>query len=287
MSTDTATELQDDATVVHDEDVEEKGREELVGKVTKLLSDTPGDEPETPGKPEDTAAAGEETAEELSEEFQARVKDAGLTDDLARKLHESGQLEETLAAFDRRMIDYIQSRQEKSAKDEKGRDKEPSQDDVPALDPEIYDEALVARDAAQTKRIEALEALVEQLVSKQDDGFDQWFDGVLADLGCSTSDSDKCQSVFKAYGAMCDAFGVEVDARNSDMVRRAYAAMYPQDVFKKQVERLRDTKGKFVSSPASRGGPPPKDATDDEVQAHLLSRVTSYLKEQGVQMSGY
>jgi hypothetical protein len=74
------------------------------------------------------------------------------------------------------------------------------------------------------------------------------------------------------------------------MVKRAHAAMYPQEVFKEKqrqtVDRLRDAQGKFLSSSSSKGGPPPKNATDEEVTEQLVSNVTSYLKEQGVEMSG-
>lgn len=288
MSQDTATEQVDDATIVHDQAAEEKGHAELVDKVAKMLNDTPGETPETPGKPEKPAPVkGETVAAKLDPDVETRINGAGISQELAQRLKESGHLDETLAAFDRRMIDYVQSKQETTAKDEKGREEEPSPEDVPELDPDVYDEGIVARDAAQTKRIAALESLVEQLVSEQGNTFDQWFDGVLEELGCNPSDNDKCQAIFKAYGAISEAFGTSPSARDKGMVKRAYAAMYPQDVFKKQVARMRDTEGKFVSSPTSRGGPPPKDASDEEVQAHLLSRVTSYLKEQGVQMSGY
>jgi hypothetical protein len=288
MSQDTATELVDDATIVHDEAAEEKGHAELVDKVAKMLDKTPGDKPEMPGEPEEPAPVkGEKVAAKWEPDVETRLKGAGISEELAQRLQESGHLDETLAAFDRRMIEYVQSKQETPDKDDQGREKEPSPKDVPALDPEVYDEVIVARDAAQTKRIEALESLVEKLVSEQGDTFDQWFDGILEELGCNTSDNDKCQAIFKAYGAVCEAFGESPTSRDKGMVKRAYAAMYPQDVFKKQVARMRDSEGKFVTSPASRGGPPPKGASDEEVQAHLLSRVTSYLKEQNVQMSGY
>jgi hypothetical protein len=259
-----------------------------VDKGAQMLNETPGETPETPGKPEEPAPdKGEKVAAKWEPDVETRLKGAGISDELAQRLKESGHLDETLAAFDRRMIEYVQSKQETPAKDDKGRDKDPSPEDVPELDPEVYDEVIVARDAAQTKRIEALESLVEKLVGEQGDTFDQWFDGVLEELGCNTSDNDKCQAVFKAYGAVCEAFGASPTSRDKGIVKRAYAAMYPQDVFKKQVARMRDSEGKFVTSPASRGGPPPKGASDEEVQAHLLSRVTSYLKEQNVQMSGY
>ena len=154
----------------------------------------------------------------------------------------------------------------------------------------MYDEDLVKRDAYQQKRMDALESRIEELLDQQQGGFDEWFDGTLTDLGCDASDDDKCQSIFKAYGAMCDAFGTSANARDKAMVKRAHAAMYPQDVFKQKqqqtVDRLRDAQGQFLSSSKSKGGPPPKGATDDEVHEQLVSDVGAYLKEQGVQMSG-
>jgi hypothetical protein len=289
----------DDAVVVQDPvEVEEKITEELVEKVTKLVDpeETPDEKSEEPGvEPEATADEGEvekEEVAEISEQLQSRAKGLGLTDDLAQRLHQSGQLEETLAAFDRRMIDHVQSKQE-PAKDEGQRETQPppKDQDVPALDPETYDEAIVKRDEYQTKRIDALEAKLEEVLAERQSGFDEWFDGVLTELGVDTNDNDKCQSVFKAYGAICEAFGTEPGARDRAMAERAYGAMYPQDVFKqkqqKTVDRLRDAQGKFLSKSPAKGGPPPKEATEEEVNEQLLSNVTAYLKEQGVQMSGY
>ena len=277
----------DDAIVVHDELTEEQGNEQLVAKVTKLLEDKPGDsdtreEPEKPGKPETPAPEAEvEAVGEMSSALQARVKDAGLPEEFAQQLHESGQLEQALSAIDRRLIDYVQSKEPKEG------EKEPSSKDKPVLDPDEYPEDLVAHATAQEQRIAALESMIEELKGGQRSGFDQWFDGAIEKLGVNPSDNEKCQTVFKAYEAVCAAFGTDPNARNTDMVQRAYAAMYPNDVFKKQIARLRDTEGKFVSSPASRGGPPPKDATPEEVESALVSRVGAYLKEQGVEMSGY
>lgn len=315
-------EPKDDAVVVHDQVVDpEKVHDDLVAAVTKKLDSAdavsapadetkqPGDTPEKPGKPEEPPQGEgekEEAGPSLGKELQTRAKGAGLTEELAGRLHESGQLEETLAAFDRSLIEYVQSKEEKASEESpkaKGqRDKQPPPKDqdlaetplaetpIPALDPDVYDEELVKRDAYQQSRIDALEARIEELIEGQQGGFDEWMDGTLTDLGVDTSDDEKCQAVFKAYGAMCDAFGKNFNSRDKSMVERAYAAMYPQDVFKQQqrqtVDRLRDASGKFLTSSKSQGGPPPKGATNEEVQQHLVSNVTAYLKEKGVQMSG-
>ena len=294
----------DEAIVVHDDPVasEEKVHEDLVAAVTKKLdkeageTKQPGPDPEKPAKAEKPPQGEGEKGkvEGLSQELQSRVKGAGLTDDLAERLRQSGQLEETLAAFDRSMIQYVQSKEstEEEPPKEKGQREKPrpTDEEVPALDPDVYDEDLVKRDAYQQSRIDALEARLEELMEGQQGGFDEWFDGILTDLGVDTADNEKCQEVFKAYGAMCNAFGANYNARDKAMVQRAYAAMYPQDVFKQQqrqtVDRLRDAQGKFLTSSISKGGPPPKGATDDEVHEQLVSNVGAYLKEQGVQMSG-
>ena len=310
VGTDTVTKPVDDAKIVNEDPVasEEKAHDDLVADVAKLLeqpdgepSEKPGEElpPEKPPKGEGEKEKAEEPANaegSLSQDLQTRVKGSGLSEDLARQLHQSGQLEETLAAFDRSMIEYVQSKADPKgeAKDPpKAEAKDPPKaedQEVPVLDPDVYDEDLVKRDAYQQKRIDALESQIQGLVDQQQGGFDEWFDGTLTDLGFDTSDDEKCQSVFKAFGAMCDAFGKDFNSRDKAMVERAYAAMYPQDVFKQKqqqtVDRLRDASGKFLSSSKSQGGPPPKGATSEEVQEHLISNVSAYLKEQGVEMSG-
>lgn len=326
-ATATTENIDDETTVVVDAaSDEQRGHEELVANVAKLLEppdykddksekSEPPAEAEEPTTAEDTAKDGaakdgesELQQEGLSEDLQARAKGIGLSDDLTQRLHQSNQLEETLAAFDRRMIEYIQSKEKESdnepVKDEVRREQVTQQppsksndNDVPTLDPNVYDEDLVKRDAYQQQRIDSLQQELEgmrsqmqELIDAQYGGFDEWFDEILTDLGVDTNDNDKCQSVFKAYGAICDAFGKGVNDRDKSMVERAHAAMYPQDVFKQKqrqtVDRLRDAQGKFLSKSQSKGGPPPKDATDEEVHEHLVSKVTTYLKEQGVQMSG-
>lgn len=313
MSTDVAAPV-DDAVVVHDEPVdEEKIHADLVKDVTKLLAKNeqkdesePGDSPEKTGespedppkgesekeKPEDSAAA----EKSIGKDLQSRAKEAGLSEALAEKLHQSGQLEETLAAIDRKMIDFVQSRQAPK-EDPKGETKEPKDDaksesdqEVPALDPELFDEELVKRDAYQQKRIDALEAKLATVLEGQSEGFDEWFDGQLSELGMDTTDNAKCQAVFKTFGAVCDAFGKSPTAKNADMVRRAYTATYPDEVIKQKsqqtVDRLRDASGKFLTPSKTQGGPPTKPKTPEERHDKLVSDVGAYLKKQGVEMSG-
>lgn len=310
------TEPEDDATVVHDEAPEEKAHDQLVSNVTKMLDDTEkqpdrGSEETEQTEEQPAGETGEgakekpskDEPEDLSQELQTRAEGASISKELAQRLHQSGQLEETLAAFDRRMIEHVQAKSKDETKDEpKGEREEkppPKDQDVPALDPDVYDKdlwdedahkELTNRDAYHQQRIDALHAQVQELIGQREGAFDEWFDGALTDLGFDTADNDKCQAVFKAYGAICDAFGKNPNAGDKAMVERAYVAMFPEEVFKQAqrqaVDRLRDAQGKFLSSSRSKGGPPPKDATDEEVHEQLVSNVGAYLKEQDVQMSG-
>jgi hypothetical protein len=297
-------EPEDDATVVHDEAAEEKAHDELVADVTKMLDKTEekpdegSEEDETQPAAETGEGAKEEPSkdepEELSQELQTRAEGAGVSKELAQRLHQSGQLEETLAAFDRRMIEHVQANSKDDTKEEpKGEREEkppPKDQDVPALDPDVYDEDLAKRDAYHQQRIDALEAQVAELVGDRERGFDNWFDGVLEEMGYDVADEEKCQKTYKAYHGLCEAHGVTPESRDKSIAERAHAATFPEEVFKKAqqqtVDRLRDAEGKFLSSPKSKGGPPPKDATDEEVHEQLVSNVTAYLKEKGVQMSG-
>jgi len=288
----------DDATVVHDEDAEEKGHEELVANVTKMLEEPekkqPGDEPE-----EETVAEDESTKEEpskdepepLSRELQTRAERAGISKELAERLYQGGHLEETLTALDRKLIESREPDREPEKEPEKSESKSKSPpEDVPDLDPDVYDEAIVKRDAYHKQRIDALEAKLEELLGDRQSQFDQWFDGVLSEMGYDTADEEKCQKTFKAYCGICEASGVSPESRDKGMVERAHAAMFPEDVVKqtqkKTVDRLRDAEGKFLSSSKPRGAPPEKGATPEEIEEQLVSDVTAYLKKQGVQMSG-
>ncbi len=301
----------DDATIVNDEINEEQTNDKLVADVAKMLGrDETGEITGAPEKPADEPPAEEPQREipALSEELQARAEGAGLTKELAHSLHQSGQLEETLAAFDRKMIERFQSREteqpkEKPARQEHSPPEEPKAKDyeeVPDLDPETYDEALVKRDAYHKRRIDALEAKVAELLEDRKTDFDSRFDGMIDGLDCEElfgkgenvppdkqANRDK---LFKAYKAVCQMH--DVDPRRCDVKwgKRALAAMFPEEVFtnaqKRTVARLRDAEGKFLHSSNTGGGPPAKAMTDAESHSQLVSKVASYLKKQGVQMSG-
>lgn len=320
MSTDTQTantkveEPVDDAVVVDDEQKQETSRQELVDKVAKALGrDEWGDkaddaksgvtdEPDSPkGDPVSTAAeTPEETKEEtpsepkdekpaLSNDLQSRAEKAGFTTELAEQLHQNGQLEATLAAFDKTMVERFQA--------EKPEEKEPvveaeveAEEEMPELDPDIYDEEIVKRDRYHKQRIDSLESQLETLLQDRQDAFEGWFDGALGEMGYDIKDEQKCQKTFKAYKGLCEANDVSPEKRDKALLERAHAAMYPEDVKKQHqqetVNRLRDAEGKFLSPSRSSGEPPQRDMTEEESHDQLVSKVTSYLKKKNVQMSG-
>lgn len=317
----------DDAVVVHDDPVaaEEKANDALVADVAKMINKDETGEPtaepeeatasETPGEtkpPEEKKPKGEQPA--LSDDIQSRAENAGLSKELAEHLHQTGHLEETLAAFDRKLIERFQSqetedtteatpkRRETPSQPESHKD-EPenkSKEDVPELDPEVYDEEIVKRDAYHKQRIDALEARVTQLLDERQGMFDRKFDGMVDGLGHEdlfgkgeTVSEDKQANrdkLFRAYQAVCQMHDVDPNDCDSQWGRRALAAMFPDEVFKKAqrqtVDRLRDAEGKFLSSSKPKGAPPAKGATEEEVHGQLVSDVTSYLRKQGVEMSG-
>lgn len=325
------TEPVDDAIVVHDDPVaaEEKAHDKLVADVSKMLGrDEMGEgETETAGEPEKPAdekpskekepKAPEPKDDEpaLDDETLSRAEGAGLSKELAQHLHQTGHLEETLAAFDRKMIERFQSREETDEPDEPGekparRDtlplsrREPETNDqlgdVPELDPEIYDELVVQRDAYHKRRIDALEHQVTALLQHQQSAFDKRFDGMIEGLGqeglfgkgniVPKDKQDNRGKLFRAYQVVCQLHDVDPSECDPQWGKRAMAAMFPEEVFKQAqkqtVDRLRDAEGKFLSSSRSRGAPPDKGLTEEESHSQLVSNVTSYLKKEGVQMSG-
>lgn len=288
-------ELQDDAVIVNDEEQQEKSHEELVAKVAKRVGrdewgdsteETPGDTPE-----ETNETPSEETPDEtpaLSDVLQARAEKAGLDKELAERLHQSGQLEATLAAFDRTMVERFQALPEKEIEP-----KEPivTEDELPELDPEIYDEDIVKRDRYYKQRMDQQQELIDQLLQDRQEAFDSWFDEVLTEMGYDINDTEKCQKTFKAYKGLCEANDVSPEKRDKSLAERAHAAMFPEDVKRKTqketVDRLRDAEGKFLNTSKPKGPPPQKHLTEEDNHDQLVANVASYLKKQGVKMSGY
>jgi hypothetical protein len=297
----TSVEPEDDAVVVQDEvGNDEKAHEELVGKVATMLNrDEWGDErteDETPvsdSADEKPSAKDEKPA--LDKEVLARAEAAGLNKDLAKALSQSGQLEETLAAFDRKLVERIQSdtteKQSNQREDSPPEQTEEDHSDIPELDPDVYDEEIIKRDKFHKDRIDRLESQLNELIQEKQAAFDDWFDGTLQDLGYDLADEDKCQKTFKAYEGICKAMGVAPEKQDAAMVQRAHAAMFPEEANKQSqkqtVKRLKDAEGKFLSSSKPKGEPPARERTDEEVHGELVSNVKAYLKKQGVEMSGY
>ncbi|MFH0981686.1 MAG: hypothetical protein V2A79_09125 [Planctomycetota bacterium] len=308
-----------DATIVHDEAAEEKSNDKLVADVAKMLgmdetSETTG-EPDKPAE-EKPPKAEQPKAEEpkgetpaWSDELQSRAEGAGLSTELAQHLHQTGHLEETLAAFDRQLIERFQSKETEEKPEEKPKLRETppprkpeasDQEDAAELDPEVYDEGLVKRDAYHKRRIDALEAQLSELLQERSTAFDKRFDGLVdamdhEDLfgkgGTVPKDKQANRNkLFRAYTAVCQMHDVDPTECDPQWGKRALAAMFPEEVFKKAqretVDRLRDAERKFLSPSKPRGAPPAKAATEEEADAQLVSKVTRYLKEQGVQMSG-
>ncbi len=328
--TNTATaEPADDATVVHDEAAEEKAHDELVVDVTKMLDKTTDEDGFKPPlvegkeeKPSEEAKAEPKDEEpatdaDLGDELQARAEGAGISKELAQRLHQSGQLEETLAAFDRKLIErFSKEDQPKEAekkserREEKPPQKEPKDQEDAVSEPlssyrdasgeTIYEDRLVARDEYHQKRIDGLESQVAELLQDRGIAFEKRFDGMVDGLGHKdlfgkgdSAPKDKQanrDTLFRAYQAVCMAHDVDPHDCDPQWGKRALAAMFPDEVFKKvqrqTVDRLRSAEGKFLTSSKPRGAPPAKDATEEEVNDKLLSDVTSYLKKEGVQMSG-
>jgi len=310
------TETEDDATVVQDDPVatEEKQDADIVAQVAKML-DQPGDEPEKPAdtgegeseNPSEAETPKDETPEPMSQAIQDRVEAAGMSKDLAERLHQSGQLEETLAAFDRTLIERFQSKETETRAPKRREEKPPKEepkaedpDELPDLDPDVYDEELVKRDAHHKRRIDALEAQLAELVEERQHQFDVRFDKMVDGMGYeqlfgkgeSVADDKQAnrETLFRAYCKVCQLYDADPHECDVRWAERATAAMFPEEVFKQAqrqtVDRLRDAEGKFLTSSKPKGAPPAKDATDEEVHDQLVSDVTSYLKKQGVQMSG-
>ena len=305
MSTD-IKEPVDDATVVDDELQKETSHKELVDKVSKALGrDEWGDEKDdakssVTDEPEPVSTAAEtkeETPSEpkdekpaLSKDLQSRAEKAGFTTELAERLHQGGQLEETLAAFDRTVAERFQTEKSEEKSDTKEVVEDSGQEEMPELDPDIYDEEIVKRDRYHKSRIDALEGQLEMLLQDRQEAFEGWFDGVLGEMGYDIKDEEKCQRTFKAYKGLCEANDVSPEKRDKAMVERAHAAMFPEEVKKSHqqetINRLRDAEGKFLPSSRPSGSPPQRDMTDAEAHDQLVSNVTSYLKKNGVQLNG-
>ena len=305
--------LVEEATVVHD-DVQdpEKANEELVMNVAKKLGrdewgdDLPEEEAQTEeAQEEDTPSESPEEPDELPAPLQARAEKAGLSQELAEKLHQSGQLEETLAAFDRVMIQRMESKDESVEKPEVREETPPTVDldDLPELDPDEYDEVIIKRDQYHKRRIDALESQLSGLLDQLQGDFVSRFDATVDSLeqddlfgqGAQIADDKQVNrdKLFKAYQKVCEAIDVDPRRCDPEVVSRALAVVFPDakkdqgnDKLKNTVSRARDAEGKFIPSAKTNGKPPSSSDTPEGAHQDLVSDVAMYLKKNGVQMSG-
>lgn len=311
------TEPEDDAVVVNDVVDDEANNDKLVEDVTKLL-ENPGEKPdEKPGESPDEVPGenpeDEPDAEELDSEVQARAEAAGISRELAEKLYQAGHLDETIAAIDKKLIDRFSSQPEKVDKkevdqvqtverpvDEPQKTLKPLKDYVDDDGERLYDDVLIERDEFHQSRIDSLEAQLTELVELRNDDFDSRFDSMVDELGyeeifgkgdsVTEENQAKRDDLFKAYQAICNVYDASPNKIDIKMGRSAFAVMYPDEIVKrsqkKTVDRLRDSEGKFLNSSKPKGAPPEQGLTEEESNDYLVSKVSSYLKEQGVRMSG-
>ncbi len=327
MSTDTTTEMEDDVTLVEAEAAEaeaakaeaeaEKRNADLlktVGKIlgTELTADEKKQEEHSGGDETNSPAEGaEKEPDDLSQALKDRASEAGISDDLALRLHQSGLLEEALAAWDRQAIDRIArgSKKEeqkapppKKEEEKAAHNREGGEEELPPLDAELFDEELVKRDAFYREQISELREQVAKL-TKATEGvsrlranqFQQWFDRQVAGLKNAKLFGDgeivagsehhkNRQTLCDGYERICEARGVDPYECHEDLLKRAYPAMFQEEVFKaaqrEVVERLRDAQGRFVQPSKSAGNGPPlkKRQTPEEANDALVRKVEGILK---------
>ena len=275
--------LDDDSTVVDDAgevDVE-KANADLLKKVAKIVDGKPAKK-ETPGGDDNPVAEGDgQKPDDLIQELKDRATEAGIPEALAQRLHASGLLEESLAAFDRQAIERA----------EKGTGKEPETKpkSKPAestakrdggevdLDPEEFDERLVAV-------VRELKAEIASLKSNSNGSVQKWLDTESAKLNPKLFGDEKNRKILReGYERICDARGVDPRDCNPELLKRAYPAMFPDQVFKaaqrETVDRLRGAAGRFIKPTRSSGAPPlRKGMTQEEADSKLMKEVDAILK---------
>jgi hypothetical protein len=312
-------ETEQDVDVVVDgleeEGAVEKRRLETVKAVEKILGGK--DEKQSADKTKHSDAVDDsrveddsETPDDLTQALKDRASAAGVSEALALRLHQSGLLDESLAAMDRNTIERATKTPKREPKETPKAKAEPEiperdgvEDSIPSLDPDQFDDALVKRDAFFQKRIADLESRIaamsqttESVAKQRDNQFQQWFakevDGLKnAELfGGEGFAQDgphhkNRQSLCDGYERICIACGIDPYDCSPDMLRRAYPAMFPDEVFKAAqrdtVRRLRDAEGKFIKPTRSSGGLPSstKRKTQEELDADLLAKVNGILKK--------
>lgn len=296
--------IPDEAPVVDEAVDEEKSRENLLKSVEKILNKT-----EAPKVSDgDVVPAVEGTTEkpaEMSQALKDRARDAGIFEELAESLHSSGVLEEVLASMDRKAIDTT-DKDEKPKEETKAKvePETPADTGDPTLDPDEFDPRLVKRDAFLQKQIADLKAQVAELTAlsstttqQRDDRFQSWFTEQVSGIDNATlfgkdsfeensPEHKNRQALCDGYERLCVASGIDPYSLNAELLKRAYPAMFPKEVFKAAqrdtVKRLRDAEGKFVHQARS-GAPPakPKQVTPEEAHAKLVKQVEGILNKKG------
>jgi len=324
MSTDVIdreVESEDGVTVVNESaETVEANRERQNAELLKRVEGIVGGDDKKPSKEKQSGKEDEKAPAEgaddkkpvdLSQAMKDRAKEVGIPDDLAERLNQSGLLEESLAAIDRREID-------RRISEGKSNDKEPTnsppkppakaeadnggvdEGEMPPLDEDSYDEALVKRDRLLQSRIKKLESQISNLTKLATDAekrsssiVDQWLESSLAKLGneelfgkgtTSSLPKDGTQAqnrakLFDGYRKICKAFGGAPEDCNEQFIRRAYSAVFFDQVFKAAqrdtVRKLRDAQGQFInpSRPGSGGPPARKRQTPEERDGALLKKV--------------
>ena len=308
---------QEDAAIdtVDSEEEAEKRNAESLKAVEKILGITGTDE-KKPSGVDDPNSHAEGTEVVKPDEFNQATKDranaAGIPEELALRLHQSGLLDESLAAFDRRAIESAskdskpkatEPPEAKAKAETKPTDRNGEEGVLPPLDPDQFDEVLVKRDAFYQKQIAelknqvaALSQSTESVAKQRDDQFQRWFVKEVSGLkntnlfgnGDAVEDGTQRtnrQTLCDGYERICIAHGVDPYDCNPEMLHRAYPAMFPKEVFKAAqrdtVERLRNAEGKFVNSTRSSGSVPSssKRKTQEEVDAEMLRKVEGIMKK--------
>jgi hypothetical protein len=317
MSTEVMEELDapelknDDVAVVEPETVDdaEQRRAEAVQKIKAILGDKPSTEtPPTkqPGEDDETlpAEGDADAAGEVDRQLMDRAMEAGLSEDLAQRLSQSGLLEESLAAMDRKAIARAGDKPDKptpakaTSTDESGGTSQAERsgsegDDSPSGLSDIFEDELRERDAYTQKRIDQLEAQLGRFAKVRDDQFQKWFTTKVSSIGNAelfggdhvSGDSDAAknrQALCDGYESLCKASGVDPYDCNEGLLRRAYPAMFPNEVFKAAqrdtVKRLRDAQGKFLTPSNASGSPPANHRkTPEDTRREVVRKIRDVL----------
>lgn len=305
--------LEQDTEIVEDvaqaEAEAEKKNAALIKKVEKIITGKVPDKKQAGGDDDSPAedaevAEDEEGLDKLSQSLKDRAKDAGISDDLANRLHQNGLLEESLAAMHRKIIDSfgqeIDSEEEPDQPPprKKAVSKVPyEEEEVPTLNEE-FDERLLKRDAYLQEQIADLKRLSQATMRQQDARFQSWFAKQVEGLKRSdlfgkdtvakgSAEHKNLQKLCNGYERLCIAGRINPYDCDAESFKYAFPAQFRDEVFKaaqrETVKRLRDAEGKFVHGARSGGTVPSskKRQTPEETEAALIKQVEGILNKKG------